>query len=52
MAVAHDTSGQLHQLFQIDGLPAVVLIEGGVIRIKANALSIDRRLPELKERFD
>lgn len=49
MAVAHDTTGQLHRLFQIDGLPSVVFIEHGVIKLKANTLSIDRRLPELKE---
>ncbi|HRD02908.1 MAG TPA: redoxin domain-containing protein [Candidatus Saccharicenans sp.] len=49
MVVAHDTTGQLHRLFQIDGLPSVILIRQGAIGIKANALSIDRKLPDLKE---
>jgi len=49
MPIAHDSSGQLHRLLRIDGLPSIVLIEGGVIRLKANALSIDRKLPELRE---
>lgn len=49
MPIAHDSTGQLHRLFRIEGLPSVVLIESGVIRLIANALSIDRRLPELKE---
>ncbi|HOM95153.1 MAG TPA: redoxin domain-containing protein [Candidatus Saccharicenans sp.] len=49
MAMAHDSTGQLHRLFQIDGLPSVILIKQGIIGIKANALSIDRKLPNLKE---
>jgi len=48
LPIVHDATGQLHRLLRIDGLPSVVLIERGTIRMKANALSIDRRLPELK----
>jgi hypothetical protein len=49
MVIAHDSTGQLHRLFRISGLPSVVFIDRGMIKMKANALSIDRRLPELEE---
>lgn len=46
--LGQDQSGQLHRLFNIVGVPAIVLLHQGRVRLKADALSIDRQLPRLK----
>ncbi|MDD8030382.1 MAG: redoxin domain-containing protein [Acidobacteriota bacterium] len=49
MAIAHDSTGQLHRLFRISSTPSIVFIGQGVIKLKANAMSIDRRLSEFHQ---
>jgi len=49
MKLAQDRNGQLHQLFNLGGVPAMVLVHKGKVELKANALSIDRQLPRLKD---
>ncbi|MGB9893866.1 MAG: redoxin domain-containing protein [Candidatus Saccharicenans sp.] len=48
LPLAYDSDGQLHRLFQISSVPSVVFIDKGKIKLKAEALSIDRRWSELK----
>jgi len=48
LPLAYDSDGQLHRLFHISSLPSVVFIDKGIIKFKADALSLDRRWPELK----
>ncbi|MBC7362346.1 MAG: redoxin domain-containing protein [Candidatus Aminicenantes bacterium] len=47
--LAPDQSGQLHRLFNVVGVPAMVLLHQGRVQLKADALSIDRQLPRLKD---
>lgn len=47
--LAHDEQGQLHRLFNITGVPAIILLHQGKVQVKADALSIDAQLPRLKD---
>lgn len=49
MPIAFDPGGKLHRLFKISGVPSIILIHQATVRLKADALSLDRKLPELKE---
>ncbi|MGB9907671.1 MAG: peroxiredoxin family protein [Candidatus Saccharicenans sp.] len=49
LPLAYDSAGRLHRLFSISGVPSIVLIHQATVRLKADAMSIDRKRPELKE---
>lgn len=45
--VVHDRQGQLYRLLRVSGEPFLVLIDRGLIRLKVEALALERRRPEL-----
>ncbi len=49
MSIAHDSTGQLHHLFRISSTPSIVFIGQKVVKLKATAMSIDRRLSEFHQ---